>query len=237
MSDTNQTAVKNLRIWDQVSEVDELYTSSFSTPSGWVGTSINPTYLAKRATETFGPMGSGWGLRVMDEKYVDGAPLREGVLAKIHVLRVQLWYMLDGKECHVEQYGQTTFVGEGSFGIFTDEEAPKKSMTDAMTKCLSLLGFASDIYMGLFDDKHSQNPKTAKTQAHKAKASGEQVQGEAKEGVSPELKQVLDAISRADSARLITARKTLKARFPDEKDSDLITKAIAEREKKIALPA
>ena len=35
---------------------------------------------------------------------------------------------------------------------FHDEEAPKKSITDAMTKCLSLLGFAAEIHLGLYDD-------------------------------------------------------------------------------------
>jgi len=34
-----------------------------------------------------------------------------------------------------------------------DEEAPKKSLTDAMKKCLSLLGVCSDVFMGEFDDR------------------------------------------------------------------------------------
>lgn len=241
MSDlSNPKQLNNLSIWDSVAAVDELYTTPFVKPSGWVGTSINPTYLAKQATEKFGPMGHGWGLRVLDEKYVEGAPLSDGlVLAKIHVLRVQLWYMLEGKECHVEQYGQTTFVGEGSFGIFTDEEAPKKSMTDAMTKCLSLLGFAADIYMGVFDNKHSDQPAgdpkkkdgdtATKTPAGKVGA-GASVSASA----SKDLQNVLRMIGIADANRLITCKKTLPQRFQNSQELEQITEAIALREKALA---
>jgi hypothetical protein len=47
-----------------------------------------------------------------------------------------------------------------------DDEAPKKSLTDAVGKCLSLLGFAADVHMGLWDgDKYTaeaakQKPET-----------------------------------------------------------------------------
>jgi hypothetical protein len=33
-----------------------------------------------------------------------------------------------------------------------DEDAPKKSVTDGMVKCLSMLGFAGDIFSGQWDD-------------------------------------------------------------------------------------
>ena len=70
----------------------------------------------------------------------------------VHVVRVDLWYMQGGNKAKVTQFGQTTFVGHNKYSVFTDEEAPKKSLTDAMSKCLSLLGFGSDIHMGLWDD-------------------------------------------------------------------------------------
>ena len=41
----------------------------------------------------------------------------------------------------VTHFGQTTFVGANKHGLFTDEEAPKKSLTDATNKALSMLGF------------------------------------------------------------------------------------------------
>lgn len=84
---------------------------------------------------------------------MEGAPLdAQGNHEKIHKVRVKLWYRLDGVRGEVVQFGQTTFVGRNRNGLFTDEEAPKKSLTDAMSKCLSLLGFSADVYLGRFDD-------------------------------------------------------------------------------------
>ncbi|WP_434771820.1 hypothetical protein [Pseudomonas entomophila] len=34
----------------------------------------------------------------------------------------------------------------------TDGEAPKKSLTDAIKKALSMLSFSADVFLGLFDD-------------------------------------------------------------------------------------
>lgn len=147
---------ENLKIWDAVQKTDPTYTKSFSRSGGFRGTSTNSTYLAKRATETFGPCGIGWGVKVLNEQMVEGHPfVEDGEVvghSKVHVVHAQLWYVLDGQRGEIEQFGQTEMVGKNKYGYFTDEEAPKKSITDAMTKCLSLLGFAADIHLGLYDD-------------------------------------------------------------------------------------
>jgi hypothetical protein len=36
--------------------------------------------------------------------------------------------------------------------FIVDEDAPKKSVTDALVKCASYLGFAGDIFSGMWDD-------------------------------------------------------------------------------------
>lgn len=151
------TGARNLSLWESVQTTDPKYTKGFNRGGGFKGTSTNATYLAKRATERFGPMGIGWGVNVLDEEVLTGAPILDnegGIMAHdmIHKVRVNLWYMLDGERGVVEQFGQTQFVGVNRNGVYTDEEAPKKSITDAMTKCLSLLGFAADIHLGLYDD-------------------------------------------------------------------------------------
>lgn len=153
-----QTAAQNLRLWENVEKTDPHYTKPFSRGGGFRGTATNATYLAKKATETFGPMGIGWGLEILDESIMEGAPLdAQGNLEKIHKVRVKLWYKLGEERGEVIQFGQTTFVGRNRNGLFTDEEAPKKSLTDAMSKCLSLLGFSADIYLGRFDDNKYVN--------------------------------------------------------------------------------
>jgi recombination DNA repair RAD52 pathway protein len=153
-----RAAVQNLSLWQIVEKTDPQYTKPFSRGGGFRGTATNATYLAKKATEVFGPMGIGWGLEILDEAVMEGAPLdAQGNLEKIHKVRVKLWYRLDGERGEVVQFGQTTFVGRNRNGLFTDEEAPKKSLTDAMSKCLSLLGFSADIYLGRFDDNKYVN--------------------------------------------------------------------------------
>lgn len=146
----------HMQLWDSVQRTDPNYTKQFTRGGGFKGTSTNATYLAKRATETFGPCGLGWGITVLDEQLIEGHPLIEnGVVvghARIHRVHAKLWYVRDGVRGEIEQFGQTEMVGKNSRGYFTDEEAPKKSLTDAMTKCLSLLGFAADIHLGLYDD-------------------------------------------------------------------------------------
>lgn len=153
-----QSAAQNLRLWDAVEKTDPHYTKPFNRGGGFRGTATNATYLAKKATQTFGPIGIGWGLEIMDEAIMEGAPLdAQGNLEKIHKVRVKLWYILGEQRGEVIQFGQTTFVGRNRNGLFTDEEAPKKSLTDAMSKCLSLLGFSADIYLGRFDDNKYVN--------------------------------------------------------------------------------
>lgn len=148
--------MSNMEIWNKVEKTDPKFTKQFSRGGGFKGTATNATYLARKATEAFGPCGTGWGLNVLSEEVFVGAPhIIDGqVVANdaIHKVHARLWYVLDGKRGEVEQFGQTQIVGRNKNGFYTDEEAPKKSLTDAMSKCLSLLGFSADIHLGLYDD-------------------------------------------------------------------------------------
>jgi hypothetical protein len=157
-------------IWKAVCETDPKHTKDFNRGGGFKGTAISPTYLAQRATEVFGPCGTGWGIDKLEEQYVEGAPQvdeKAGHFREIiHVVYARLWYVQDGQRGEVHQYGQTTFVGKNKYGAFTDEEAPKKSLTDAMSKCLSLLGFGADIHLGLYDDSKYVNDMRQKFSGH-----------------------------------------------------------------------
>jgi hypothetical protein len=146
----------NKNLWNTVAVTNPNFVKSFTRCGGFSGTAINATYQAQKATETFGPCGIGWGIDILEERYQDGAPLiQDGAVVGnevIHVLRAKLWYVHQGKRGEVIHFGQTPFVGRNKNGFFTDEEAPKKSMTDAMSKCLSLIGFSADVHLGLYDD-------------------------------------------------------------------------------------
>lgn len=169
---------KNLELWNSVYQTDPAHTKGFQKGGGFKGTAIKPYWLMKRATETFGPCGIGWGWEEMENKMVSG----------VWCSKVRLWYRLppetpEGKAAalgigipttlgmgagQIEQWGQTVMEGTNKNGSFVDEEAPKKAVTDAVTKCLSYLGFGGDVHMGLFDDSKYVE-KAAKAQTAKAR--------------------------------------------------------------------
>ena len=117
--------------------------------------------MAKAATERFGPIGIGWGYEILEERLDDAGPIyHEGDLlcqSKLHTIKLRLWYKhQDGDKLLVGdliQFGHTKYIYKSSRGFSTDWDVAKKSLTDAMKKCLSLLGFCADIFTGQFDDQ------------------------------------------------------------------------------------
>ncbi|MDH3981263.1 MAG: hypothetical protein OES84_00005 [Kiritimatiellaceae bacterium] len=152
----------NLVIWNAVEKTDPDYTKAYTGPGGFVATSINAEYIIKKATEQFGPVGLGWGWEIIEERYDTGAPLKPKtddvnmdleVRAIVHTCKIKLWYIYPGEEkAYIEQYGHTPHVYQNRYGFQTELEAPKKSLTDAIKKALSMLGFAGDVYLGEYDD-------------------------------------------------------------------------------------
>lgn len=182
-----QAVNKNLQVWDQACITDRAHTKQFTRGGGFSGTAINQTYLIRKATEMWGAMGGAWGVEIIEQGLMQGQPLTvedyseeyattaDGVVVvtkketttrvigheQIHFVRVKLHYPSGDSVGVVEHFGQTTFVGQNKRGPFTDEEAPKKSLTDAIGKALSMLGFSADVYLGTFDDNKYVNDKKA----------------------------------------------------------------------------
>lgn len=137
----------NLKLWELVEKTDPKQVKPI-TGKPYKGNSPKPHYLVRKATETFGPCGIGWGFKIVREHVEDGA---DG--DKVHIAHLNVWYMWDEKRGEVEHVGQTMLSGKRKDGTpYTDEDAPKKSVTDALVKALSMIGFAGDIFMGRFDD-------------------------------------------------------------------------------------
>ena len=144
--------IDNMRIWSRVEKTSRDYTNPFKKAGGFGGTSIDPMYQIKRATEVFGPIGDGWGVDVVEENIVD---MPEG--QKLHYVKIELWYYNeDAKRCHYHSFGQTMMVTQSRNGLRIIEEAPKMSLTDALTKALSWLGFSADVWLGAFDGVGAQ---------------------------------------------------------------------------------
>ncbi len=138
--------MNNMQLWQSVCVTDPAAVKPI-TGKQYKGSSPKPYWIIQRATETFGPCGLGWGVKVLSERFE-----RFGD-ESLHIAQVLVWYMLDGKRGEIEQMGQTKAAYTSSQGKhIVDEDAPKKSVTDGMVKCLSMLGFAGDIFSGQWDD-------------------------------------------------------------------------------------
>jgi hypothetical protein len=152
----------NMQLWEAVRTPDPAATKAFTKSGGFKGTATNAVYLIQRATELWGPMGAKWGVEIVDDRVIEGAPLlgKDGAVIGrelLHVIRINLRHPGGS----VPGYGQTMLVGANKYGPYTDEEAPKKSLTDALTKALSWLGFAADIHLGRWDDNKYVNQAKA----------------------------------------------------------------------------
>jgi hypothetical protein len=159
----------NLNLWIAVEKTPPAHVKEI-TGKSYKGNSPKPHYLVWKATETFGPIGIGWGFTIEDERVEEGAGGE-----RMHIARVRVWYKWHGERGEVEHVGGTTFSGVRSSGKpFTDEDAPKKSVTDALVKALSMIGFAGDIFMGRYDDSKYVNDLKAEERAEKQAAPARQ---------------------------------------------------------------
>ncbi|MFJ7792288.1 hypothetical protein [Pseudomonas sp. NPDC096950] len=149
----------NMRIWGQVNKTDTSHTKKAEV-GGQKITSLNGTAMIMKATEIFGPVGIGFGWTVVEERFDKGSEMVIGegdkrVVLGVelnHTIKIKFWFELDGKRGEIEQYGCTRYLYKSKYGTTTDGEAPKKSLTDAIKKSLSMLGFSADVFLGLFDD-------------------------------------------------------------------------------------
>ncbi len=173
---------KKMELWDRLFSTDPAQTKTFRRAGGFSGTAIKPYWMIMRATEEFGPAGIGWGWNELDDKTF----VAENGQA-IWFSKVEVWYTLDGVVHRVgPQWGATelvTFRGE-SKTIFVDEEAAKKAITDGITKCLSYLGLAGDVHMGLFDDSKYVAERKIEERKEKEAAAREERKAKAPKDVA-----------------------------------------------------
>ena len=137
-----------MKLWASVCVTDPAAVKPI-TGKAYSGNSPKPYWIIQRATEIFGPVGIGWGVNVKDERFE-----RMGDDDVLHVAVVSVWYVFDGKRSETfDQMGGTKAAYRANSGkLIVDEDAGKKSVTDGMVKCLSMIGFAGDIFSGMWDD-------------------------------------------------------------------------------------
>ena len=138
----------NKALWNTVFMTDPKAVKPI-TGKQYNGNSPKPYWLIDRATEVFGPVGIGWRCTVKSERFE-----RLSETDVLHVAVVSVWYVFDGKRSETfDQMGGTKAAYKTAKGsLMVDEDAGKKSVTDGMVKCLSMIGFAGDIFSGRWDD-------------------------------------------------------------------------------------
>jgi hypothetical protein len=134
----------NLELWERFADIDPKFTKPI-TGKPYKGTSPNPQYVIRCLTEMFGPVGVGFGWEVIADGFM---PLGDQVL---HWCRIRFWHGKDGRG--FDAYGQTMALSKTSNGLRADEDAPKKSLTDAIVKAASQIGVGSNIFLGRWDDQ------------------------------------------------------------------------------------
>ena len=133
----------NLDLWNRFADIDPAFTKPI-TGKDYRGTSPNPHYVIQCLTEMFGPVGVGYGWEVEQDEFT---PIGEEVL---HWCRIRFWHT--DRSNGFSAYGQTKALMKTKNGLRLDEDAPKKSLTDAITKAASQIGIAANIFLGRWDD-------------------------------------------------------------------------------------
>jgi len=186
-------------LWTRVCVTDPAAVKPI-TGKQYSGNSPKPYWIVERLTDEFGPCGIGWGFSIISERFE-----RFSDTDTLHVAAVRFWYMLGDQRGELEQIGQTKssyVTGSGKFML--DEDAPKKSVTDALVKCASYIGFAGDIFSGRWDDSKY---------VAEARAEWEERKAPEQKPRQPAANQTrTDASPRAQAARIVADVAAGKAR-------------------------
>lgn len=225
----------NLHLWHQVSETAKEHTKA-ANRDGQKITSINGTSVVMKATEMFGPVGIGWGYEIVEERFDNAGPIltrvNEGETPSVlgeqimHTIRLKVWYVLEGQRGETEHYGHTPYVYRSKYGATTDFEAPKKSLTDALKKAFSMLGFNADIFLGEYDDPEYQRNQSVKADIRKAEGRDEallQHQGEFESWIKAKARDIelcpypSSAKRLANMVQTSAPKRAEAAQYPEDK--------------------
>ena len=110
-------------------------------------TAIDPMWTIREATEEWGPIGGDWGFTIVKEDIVKS----DVTGTSVHTVLIELFYPAEDGFAKVYSFGGTPMDGTHSSGKFFDDDYAKKSITDALSKALSWLGFGAAVHMGMFD--------------------------------------------------------------------------------------
>ena len=194
----------NMKLWQSVETTDPKYTTRVNQRGGF--TAIGAQYQLRTATETFGPIGYGWGVR--DEKIERWEDVGLAVYTAI------LWYVREGiaDEHEVPIHSSIKYQSNGR----VDDDFFKKVATDALTKGFSKIGFNADVFMGKFDDNKYVNKLTNMNGTWKKEVSdtAEKLNKEDKESIMNFLKD--GSINSKNYKKALTRIEELYKSYPQD---------------------
>lgn len=130
----------NLELWNKVEKTNPKYTKQANVGGNKI-TSIAPQYQIMNVTEQFGSYGKTWGFKNIELDYT--------LVSEFNLIVFKaIFFYPDGEFPTINSIKM--FMDNAKLKI--DDNFAKKIETDALTKCISKLGFNADIFMGKFDD-------------------------------------------------------------------------------------
>lgn len=141
---------ENLKLYEQVRAVPDNAKKPISAGRLKGMTDISPMWRIKMLTELFGPCGFGWKY-TMDKQWVE--PGADGVAMAF--CNISLYIKQDGVWSDgIPGTGGASLVSKESKGLYSDDEAFKKALTDALSVACKALGMCADVYWDK-DSKYS----------------------------------------------------------------------------------
>ena len=132
----------NMRIYAQVRAVPEAAKKKIAGGRLQGMTDINPMWRIKCLTEIYGPCGQGWRYAITKREFVPGAG---GEIACFTDLILQVRENGEWGD-PIPGTGGAMYVSKEKAGLYTDDEAPKKALTDALSVACKALGVGADVY-------------------------------------------------------------------------------------------
>lgn len=141
----------NREIFDYARSVPDTAKKQISDGRMKGKTDVSPMWRIEKLTELFGPCGIGWWYVVKNQRLEKGA----GDVVKAFV-DIDLYYKWgDTVSQPIPGIGGNTFVARERNGLYTDDDAFKKALSDAIGTAAKALGIAADVYMGTEDTKYT----------------------------------------------------------------------------------
>lgn len=211
--------MSNKALWNKVCVTDPQAVKPI-TGKPYKGSSPKPYWLIEQATETFGPIGIGWGVTVKSERFE-----RLTDTDVLHVAVVSVWFVQDGKRSETfDQMGGTKAAYMAKSGMVVDEDAGKKSVTDGMVKCLSMIGFAGDIFAGRWDDSKYIEQAAAEWSQRKAEADPKR-----REWIDARLAEIKAAKNGKELKEVMTKAVDMTRSQGDQAAEDELNEAFADK--------